>query len=85
MYMPYDDDKECGRGIAGSEETAMMTEMLGRAIQADREREIREALRARAMTEGRGEAPESSAPSRHPARVPEPPARPGYARPGATA
>jgi hypothetical protein len=63
----------------------MMIEMLGRVFQADREREIREALRARAMTEGRGEAPEVTVPSHHAARHPEAPARPGYVPRRATA
>jgi hypothetical protein len=51
----------------------MMIEGLARAIQADRERSIREALRARAMVEQRHSPPEPVAPARvHTARHPEP-------------
>jgi hypothetical protein len=42
----------------------MMMEGLARAMQADREREIREALRARAMVEQRQAPPEPVSPTR---------------------
>jgi hypothetical protein len=54
----------------------MMSEALGRAIQADRERAIREALRNRAMIEGRQSPPEPSAAVRHLPAVERPVAAP---------
>jgi hypothetical protein len=52
----------------------MMIEAIGRAMQAERERSIREALRARAMLEGRQAPPEPVSPlrSRHPGRAATP-------------
>jgi len=43
----------------------MMIETIGRAIQADREREIRASLRVHALLNSGGDVPEATTPRRH--------------------